>query len=116
MSHTASVQVHFRDREALADACRELGFTLEHGSVTFYDQQTHSGDVIRLPGWQYPIVFETPETVRMDHYEGRWGDIAHFHRLKQAYAVHASIRAVERTGRRVLQRIEQNGHVQLLVQ
>ena len=52
----------------------------------------------------------------MDHYEGRWGDIAHFHRLKQVYAVHASIRAVERTGRRVLQRIEQNGHVQLVVQ
>jgi len=52
----------------------------------------------------------------MDHYEGRWGDIAHFHRLKHVYAVSASIRAVERTGRRVLQRIEQNGHVQLVVQ
>ena len=116
MSHTASVQVHFRDREALADACRELGFSLEHGSVTFYDKQTHSGDLIELPGWQYPIVVESPETVRMDNYEGRWGDIAHFHRLKQVYAVHASIRAVERTGRRVLQRIEQNGHVQLVVQ
>ncbi len=116
MSHTASVQVHFRDREALADACRELGFALEHGSVTFYDQQAYSGDVIRLPGWQYPIVVETPETVRMDHFEGRWGDIAHFHRLKQTYAVHASVRAVERTGRRVLQRIEQNGRVQLVVQ
>ena len=116
MSHTASVQVHFRDREALADACRELGFTLEHGSVTFYDRQTFSGDLVHLPGWQYPLVFETPEIVHMDHYEGRWGDIAHFHRLKQVYAVHASIRAVERTGRRVLQRIEQNGHVQLVVQ
>ena len=116
MSHTASVQVHFRDREALADACRELGFPLEHGNVTFYDQQTHSGDIIRLPGWHYPIVVEAPETVRMDHYEGRWGDIAHFHHLKQTYAVYASIRAVERTGRRVLQRIEQNGQVQLVVQ
>ncbi|HXH83487.1 MAG TPA: DUF1257 domain-containing protein [Candidatus Tectomicrobia bacterium] len=116
MSHTATVQVQFRDRDALADACRELGFALEHGSVTFYDQQTYSGDVIHLPGWQYPIVVETPETVRMDHYEGRWGDIAQFHRLKRTYAVHASIRAVQRTGRRVLQRIEQNGHVQLVVQ
>ena len=116
MSHTASVQVHFRDREALADACRELGFPLEHGSVTFYDQRTYSGDVIHLPGWQYPIVVESPETVHMDHFEGRWGDIAHFQRLKHTYAVHASIRTVERTGRRVLQRIEQNGHVQLVVQ
>ena len=116
MSHTASVQVHFRDREALADACRELGFPLEHGSVTFFDTQTYSGDLIQLPGWQYPIVVETPETLRMDHFEGRWGDIAHFHRLKRTYAVHASIRAVERTGRRVLHRLEQNGHVQLVVQ
>jgi len=116
LSHTASVQVQFRDREALADACRELGFALEHGSVTFYDEKTYSGDVIQLPGWQYPIVVETPETVRMDHFDGRWGDIAHFSRLKHSYAVHASIRAVERTGRRVLQRIEQNGHVQLVVQ
>lgn len=116
MSHTASVQVHFRDPEALADACRELGFPLGHGSVTFYDTQTYCGDLIHLPGWQYPIVVETPETVRMDHYEGRWGDIAHFYRLKHNYAVHASIRAVQRTGRRVLQRIEQNGHVQLVVQ
>lgn len=116
MSHTATVQVQFRDPEALADACRELNFPLEHGSVTFYDQHAYTGDVIRLPGWQYPIVVETPETVRMDHYEGRWGDIAHFHRLKQTYAVHASLRAVERTGRRVIQRIEQNGHVQLVVQ
>lgn len=116
MSHTASVHVHFRDREALATACRELGCPLEHGTVTFYDQQTSSGDVIRLPGWEYPIVVETPETVRMDHYEGRWGDLTHFHRLKHTYAVHAAIRAVERTGRRVLQRIEQNGHVQLVVQ
>ena len=116
MSHTATVQVHFRDREALADACRELGFSLEHGTVTFHDRQTHSGDVIRLPGWHYPIVIETPETVRMDNYDGWWGDIVHFHRLKQGHAVHASIRAVERTGRRVLQRLEQNGHVQLIVQ
>ena len=116
MSHTASVQVHFRDREALADACRELGFPFEQGSVAFYDQLTYSGDVIRLPGWQYPIVVESPETVHMDHFEGRWGDIAHFQRLKHTYAVHASIRTVERTGRRVLQRIEQNGHVQLVVQ
>ena len=116
MSHTASVQVHFRDREALAEACSELGFPLEHGSVTFYDEKTYSGDVIQLPGWQYPIVVETPETVRMDHFDGRWGDMAHFSRLKHSYAVHASIRAVERTGRRVLQRIEQNGHVQLVVQ
>ena len=116
MSHTASVQVHFRDREALADACRELRFPLEHGSVTFYDQQTYSGDLVRLPDWRYPIVVETPETVRMDNFEGRWGDIAHFHRLKHTYAVHASIRTVERTGRRVVQRIEQNGHVQLVVQ
>jgi len=84
--------------------------------VTFYDEKTYSGDVIQLPGWQYPIVVETPETVRMDHFDGRWGDMAHFSRLKHSYAVHASIRAVERTGRRVLQRIEQNGHVQLVVQ
>ena len=42
--------------------------------------------------------------------------MAHFSRLKHSYAVHASICAVERTGRRVLQRIEQNGHVQLVVQ
>jgi len=66
LSHTASVQVHFRHREALAEACRALGFPLE--------------------------------------------------RLKHVYAVQASIRAVERTGRRVLQRVEQNGHVQLVVQ
>jgi hypothetical protein len=116
VSHTATVEIHFRDPEALADACRELGFPLEHGSVTFYDQQIASGEVIRLPGWHYPIVVETPETVRMDNFDGRWGDIAHFRRLKQTYAVHASIRAVQRTGRRVLQRIEQSGHVQLVVQ
>jgi hypothetical protein len=116
VSCTAEVHVHFRDPEALAAACRELNLSLTHGSVTFHDGAMHTGAVIQLPAWRYPIVVGDAERVFMDTYEGRWGDMAQFDRLKQAYAVEASIRSLARKGLRVVSRVHQDGHVHLVLQ
>jgi hypothetical protein len=116
VSCTAEVHVHFRDPEALATACKTLNVSLTHGSVTFHDGAVHTGAVIQLPAWRYPIVVEGADRVFMDTYEGRWGDMAHFDRFKQAYTEQASIRSLARKGLRVLNRVQQDGHVHLVLQ
>lgn len=113
MSHTAQIQVEFRDPTALAQACQDLGATITPNTeVRFYDGTTVTGTAIRLPGWQYPIVAKDHQ-LYMDDYKGVWGDSAALKRLRQLYTLRATTRAAARMGRTVVKREDRNGRIRL---
>lgn len=113
MSHRATVHVEFKDPDALAEAARAVGATVDRGSVTFYDRSVVSGLRIHLPGWQYPVVVDDQQRAHYDHYNGRWGDLGVFNRFRQAYTVAATTNLARRMGRRVVQTRTEAGHIRL---
>ncbi len=47
-----------------------------------------TGLIIRLPGWQYPVVADIPSgTLSYDNYGGQWGRQEELGRFMQSYAV-----------------------------
>ncbi|MGH7263851.1 MAG: hypothetical protein ACREMB_03215 [Candidatus Rokuibacteriota bacterium] len=48
-----------------------------------------------------------------DHYEGQWGDLAHLHRFRQAYAEAATRRFAHAQGFRVTRTVQTDGTVRL---
>ena len=58
MSHVVTVQTKVRDTEALAAACRRLELAAPvQESVSLFNASV-SGLVVRLPGWQFPVVVD----------------------------------------------------------
>lgn len=88
MSHLVSIKTQIRDAAAVAAACARLGLPApSHKTVRLFSAET-TGLVVELPGWRYPVVFET-ETgeLKYDDYGGRWGNKAELDRFIQMYAV-----------------------------
>jgi hypothetical protein len=88
MSHLVTVQTRLTDATAIAATCKRLELPEPtQGTVEFYSG-TASGLLVQLPGWQYPAVIDTASgLVQFDHYEERWGEERHLHRLLQTYAI-----------------------------
>lgn len=81
-----------------------------HETVTFFDRTVVTGTAIRLPGWRYPIVIPDDKALHgnkifSDDYQGHWGDMKVFHRMKHLYAVHVGIQAARKMGRTVVGRV-----------
>ena len=113
MSHVATITLEFRDPEALADAAATLGLALALDTVRFYDGTRVTGTALRLPGWQYPVVIDGEGRLVYDHYEGQWGDLAHLHRFRQAYAEAATGRFARAQGLHVSRTVQGDGTVRL---
>lgn len=113
MSHVATIQLEFRDPEALAAAARQLGATVSQGRVTFYDRTTVEGTLIHLPGWRYPVAIDRLNRAHYDTWGGRWGDPALLGRLKQAYAVEVAQRTARRLGRQTRRLTLPDGSIRL---
>ena len=111
MSHVATITLEFRDRQALADAAAVCGFPLGEATVTFFDGTHVTGTEVRLPGWQYPAVIDAEGRLHYDHYEGRWGNLAHLHRFRQAYAEAATTRFARARGYLVTRTAQAEGTV-----
>jgi len=115
MSHVATITLEFRDPEALADAAGALGLALAHDTVRFYDGTRVTGTALRLPGWRYPVVIDGEGRLVYDHYEGQWGDPAHLHRFRQAYAEAATRRFAQAQRLRVTRTVQADGTVRLAI-
>lgn len=89
MSHTVSMQVEIRDREAFIAACEAAGGrVIGEGEHRLYES-TEKGLAVSLPGWRYPIVL-TDEGIKYDNYGGAWGDQETLDTLVSRYAIHAA--------------------------
>jgi hypothetical protein len=113
MSHVATIELEFRDRAALADAAAACGLALAEHTVTFFDGTRVTGTALRLSGWRYPVVVDGHGRLFYDHYEGQWGDLAHLHRFRQAYAEAATRRFAHAQGFRITRTVQTDGTVRL---
>ena len=95
MSHTSTVSTQITDPAAIIAAAKEMGLPVpELKTVKLYGGQAHTGMVVKLPGWTYPIVIDTQAgTIKYDNYGGSWGKQAELDKFTQMYA-RTSSRAV----------------------
>jgi hypothetical protein len=113
MSHVATIALEFRDSAALSEAAAVCGLDLRQEVVTFYDGTRVAGTALRLPGWRYPVVVDAEGRLHYDHYEGRWGDLAHLHRFRQVYAEAATARFARARGYLITRTAQADGTVRL---
>lgn len=73
MSHIVTIETQVKDPIAIEAACRRLNLAAPvHGSAELF-AGTVQGVIVKLPGWQYPAVFDTTSgKVHYDNYEGHW--------------------------------------------
>ena len=116
MSHIVQIKTEVRDALAVQAACQRLGLEAPVlGTVTLFATEA-SGLLVRLPGWIYPVVFDTRSgQVRFDNYGGRWGEQAQLDRFLQAYAVEKATLEARRKGHTVTEKTLDNGSIKLTV-
>ena len=116
MSHIVQIKTEVRDGIAVQAACQRLGLEAPvPGTVTLFATEAR-GLLVRLPGWIYPVVFDTRSgQVRFDNYGGRWGEQAQLDRFLQAYAVEKTKIEARRKGHTVFEQTLDNGSIKLTV-
>ncbi len=88
MSHVVKMESRLTDVDAIEAAAVEMGGTVERNATgKLYDKSSHTGTVIRLPNWQYPVIVKADGELAYDDFHGHWGDKADLVRLKQEYGV-----------------------------
>jgi len=117
MSHVVTISARLRDPVAITAACRRLGLVEPvDGTAELFSGQA-SGLMLKLPGWQYPVVINTGDgSVKYDNYSGQWGDQKHLDRLLQAYAVEKAKLEARRFGRAVTEQELADGSIKLTIQ
>ena len=116
MSHIVQIKTEVRDGIAVQAACQRLGLEAPvPGTVTLFATEDR-GLLVRLPGWIYPVVFDTRSgQVRFDNYGGRWGEQVQLDRFLQAYAVEKTKIEARRKGHTVFEQTLDNGSIKLTV-
>jgi hypothetical protein len=105
-----------RDTDALAAACGRLGLEPPARGVAQLFNAQAEGQIVRLPGWRFPVVFDVAAgTAHYDHFGGHWGDPKQFDRLLQAYAVEKAKAELRRQGHVCTEQPLLEGSIKLLV-
>lgn len=87
MSHIVQIKTQVKDAVAVEAACRRLGLEAPRYGATMLYSGEASGVIVQLPGWRYPVVFNTAAgEAKFDNFRGRWGEQAQLDRFLQAYA------------------------------
>src|ERR1035437_7920454 len=88
MSHLVTIKTEIRDPVALTAACARLGLQPPvRGTARLFTSEA-TGEIVRLPGWTYPVVVDTEKRViNFDNYAVAWGDQKELDKLLQAYAI-----------------------------
>ena len=116
MSHVVTIDTKLKDPAALAAACTRLKLPEpKRETVKFFDGAEHEGLAVRPPGFVYPVIVRESGEVKLDTYNGRWGDDAFLGRLKQAYAVEAAKLQAKQRGHRIAETPLPDGTVKLTV-
>lgn len=117
MSHIVQIKTQVRDPAAIEAACRRLGLAEPvQGKHRLFGGEA-AGLAVRLPGWHYPVVFDTATAeARYDNYGGQWGEQKELDRLMQAYAVEKAKIEARRRGHTVTEQPLTDGSIKLTVQ
>jgi hypothetical protein len=117
MSHIVQIQTKLHDPSAITAACRRLGLSEPmHGSARLFSSEA-TGVVVRLPGWQYPVVIDTlTGVVRYDNFNGHWGDQQHLDRFVQRYTVEKAKLEAHKRGHIVSEQALSDGSIRVQIQ
>ena len=117
MSHIVQIQTQVNDPEAVRAACRRLQLPEPtHGTAQLFSGQA-TGVIVQLPGWQYPVFFDTAKgEARYDNFGGRWGERIHLDRFLQMYAVERARIEARRSGHVVTEQPLSDGSIKLTIQ
>ncbi|MBI1348700.1 DUF1257 domain-containing protein [bacterium] len=116
MSHLVTIQTQVRDVMALTQACAQRQLPMPEFRTVRLFQTEATGYAVELPDWRYPVVCDvTTGRLHYDHFQGRWGDIAHLHGLLQQYAVQKTRLEALRSGRQVLEHSLPDGSIRLQI-
>ena len=117
MSHVVEIQTQVKDAAAAQAACQRLKLEppIEDNAQLFSGEAT--GLIVQLPGWQYPVVFDTKTgEAKYDNYGGKWGEQQQLDHFLQAYAVEATKIQARRKGHSVTEQPLADGSIKLTVQ
>src|SRR4051794_758618 len=114
MSHVVTVHTKVRDPAAISAACRRLGLPEPlQGTAQLYNAAA-TGHLVQLPGWRYPIVIDVQSgEVRLDHFEGCWGNPQLLDKFLQMYAVEKAKLAARARGYAVNEQVLGDGAIRL---
>lgn len=114
MSHIVRIATTVTDPVAVAAACNRLGLAQPvQGTARLYSGEA-SGLLVQLPGWKYPVVFDTQSgSAQFDHYGGQWGEEARLHQFLQRYAVEKCRLAARARGMQVHEQALQDGSIKV---
>jgi hypothetical protein len=109
-----TIQTKVHDPAAVTAACQRLGLAAPVQGTTQLFSGEATGLMVRLPGWEYPVVIDTlTGTMRYDNFNGHWGDLAHFSRFLQSYAVEKTKLEARKRGHTVTEQALQDGSIRL---
>ena len=116
MSHIVTVRTQVRDPLALTAACRRLRLDVPSlGTAELFSGRAE-GHRVQLPGWQYPVVFNTATgESRFDNYGGRWGEQKALDQLLQLYAVEKAKLEARRRGHSITEQPLLDGSIKLVI-
>jgi DUF2997 family protein len=87
MSHTVTVKVEYKNKEALAHAVEAMkGRALGEGSHRLFSN-TVTGYGFQLPNWRYPVILTADGELSFDNYNGQWGHVKDLDQLKGQYTM-----------------------------
>ena len=117
MSHVVTIKTEIRDQAALAAACARLGLQPPvRGTAKLFTSEA-TGEIVRLPGWTYPVVIDTEKRViNFDNYSGSWGDQKELDKLLQAYGVEKAKLEARKQGHSVAEQTLADGSIKLTIQ
>jgi hypothetical protein len=73
LSHVVEIHTQVRDPDAVRAACRRLGLAAPVQETVELFSAEATGLAVRLPGWRYPVVFDTAKAeAKFDNYGGAW--------------------------------------------
>ena len=116
MSHVVTIQTKLHDPIAVAAACQRLKLAAPlHGTAELFSGSA-TGMIVRLPGWQYPVVVDTLSgNMRYDNYEGRWGEQKELDKFLQIYAAEKTKLEANKRGYTVSEQALQDGSIRLQI-
>ena len=105
-----------RSEAAVQSACRRLKLPpAQHGTFDLYNS-TVTGLGVELQDWLYPVVADLQTgDLKIDNYDGRWGEVKYLDQFVQMYTVEAATIAARKQGHSVSEQQLDNGAIKLTV-
>jgi len=117
LSHIVVIKTEIKDTAAVRAACQRLGLPEPVQGTTRLFSGEVTGLAVQLPDWVYPVVCDTASgQVKLDDFNGTWGDRQHLDRLLQMYAVEKCRIEARKAGNSFTEQALPNGSIKLTIQ